>query len=479
MRLKNNIHIKYICDCGMDFKNKKDNYERHKNKKKPCVPNDNQEQNNNIYCVELKNNIINDNKINELCELNDIFNNKNNSNQCAHCLKTFARKYGLERHLDGRCKELKKQPKINISNFDEIKQELNGVKKVNEDLKQQINILIPKTNNIDDIHKSIKDLEITIPANTNLKFNNQLIEQLIQKDKQLEEFIVHKSNNFKSNIPDDNFDDLIGENTIIKNKQFEIEQNDDKNPMTLILNQNIIDYRKSDGFINATQLCKAGCKKFSHWISLESTKELIRVLASDAGIPASLLVDIKKGNSNNFEQGTWIHPDLAIQLAQWISPSFVFQVSIWIRTIFTKGKVDINLKIIKEQENIIKDRDKRIKVLENMILKKQTRNKYDESTNVVYIITNEYTKSKRTYTIGKAKNLIERLSTYDKLQTHEVIYSKSFKNESQMKIAEDIVLTKLNKYKEIECRDRFVLPIGEDIKIFIKPITDVFNLLTD
>jgi len=114
-----------------------------------------------------------------------------------------------------------------------------------------------------------------------------------------------------------------------------------------------------------------------------------------------------------------------------------------------------------------------------MILKRQTRNKYDESVNVVYIITNEYTKSKRTYTIGKAKNLVERLSTYDKLQTHEVIYSKSFKDEIQMKIAEDIVLNKLNKYKEIECRDRFILPIGADIKLFIKPIADAFNLLSD
>ena len=36
--------------------------------------------------------------------------------------------------------------------------------------------------------------------------------------------------------------------------------------------------------------------------------------------------------------------------------------------------------------------------------------------NVVYIITNEYTKSKRTYTIGKTVDLVKRLGTYNKLQ---------------------------------------------------------------
>jgi hypothetical protein len=40
-----------------------------------------------------------------------------------------------------------------------------------------------------------------------------------------------------------------------------------------------------------------------------------------------------------------------------------------------------------------------------------------------------------------------------------------------MKIAEDMVLELLDKYREKANRDRFILPIGEDIKLF----TDVFN----
>lgn len=56
--------------------------------------------------------------------------------------------------------------------------------------------------------------------------------------------------------------------------------------------------------------------------------------------------------------------------------------------------------------------------------------------------------------------------TYDKLQDHEVIYFKAFETEEDMEMAEKMVLKKLNQYKEIECRDRFILPIGKDISLF-------------
>ena len=49
--------------------------------------------------------------------------------------------------------------------------------------------------------------------------------------------------------------------------------------------------------------------------------------------------------------------------------------------------------------------------------------------------------------------MVQRLSTYNKLEDHEVIYYKAFIDEEQMKTAEDMVLKKLHQYKEIECRD--------------------------
>ena len=52
--------------------------------------------------------------------------------------------------------------------------------------------------------------------------------------------------------------------------------------MCLILNNIIIETRE-DGFINATQLCKAGGKVFKDWHRLNSTKELIKELDKESG----------------------------------------------------------------------------------------------------------------------------------------------------------------------------------------------------
>ena len=126
-------------------------------------------------------------------------------------------------------------------------------------------------------------------------------------------------------------------------KQTIMEEHKSNN--NLVLSGIVIESRESDKFINATQLCKAGGKRFGDWYSLDSTKELIRTLEesikSDTKSSVSL-IDIKKGNTKLYTQGSWIHPDLAVPLAQWISPSFAIQVSRWIRELFITGSVSIN-----------------------------------------------------------------------------------------------------------------------------------------
>jgi len=181
------------------------------------------------------------------------------------------------------------------------------------------------------------------------------------------------------------------------------------------------------------------------------------------------LVDKKIGGKH---EGTWIHPDLAIQLAQWLSPEFALQVSQCIRTLFVEGKVESNIKLLKEKDNVIKDKEKRIKHLEQKILKKIPIPKYDDSRFVVYLATNKQCEKERKYTIGLALDLSKRISSYNKLEDHYPIYYKSFKNEEQMKVAELMVLNKLYEYRMLESKDRFKLPIGKDIKLFIKAIDD-------
>ena len=177
----------------------------------------------------------------------------------------------------------------------------------------------------------------------------------------------------------------------------------------------------------------------------------INELESEAGIPASQLLVIKKRKNNNIDKGSWIHPDMAIQLAQWISPIFALQVSKWIRTLFTNSNIDI--KGLKDKDIEIKTKNKEIKVLKDLCIKKHKREIYPGS-NVIYMLTTEEHKKNRTYIIGKAKDLKIRLGPYNKTCDHEVVYYKECNHENDMKIIEEMVLKKLEKYREKANRDR-------------------------
>ena len=108
-----------------------------------------------------------------------------------------------------------------------------------------------------------------------------------------------------------------------------------------------------------------------------------------------------------------------------LSPEFALQVSNWIRELFTKGNVSINLKVLKEKENLIKTHEKRIKMLEDKTLKKQKRHQYKD-TNIVYLVTCKELEEQRKYIIGKAKNLTERISGYDKMSDFKVVLFTPF-----------------------------------------------------
>lgn len=116
---------------------------------------------------------------------------------------------------------------------------------------------------------------------------------------------------------------------------------------THAVNGIVVEQRMADGFINGTAMCKAYRKLISHWLENQQTVELIKALSddlrleviyrnSDISIESMVsgcfpgLIVIKQGSPAN-GGGTWLHPDLAIQLAQWCSPQFAIQVSRWVR----------------------------------------------------------------------------------------------------------------------------------------------------
>lgn len=91
----------------------------------------------------------------------------------------------------------------------------------------------------------------------------------------------------------------------------------------------IIHQRTQDGYINATAMCKAANKEFKHYNSLLTTKKFLVELSSEVGIPTKELVLIKQGGTPEL-QGTWVHPQVAINLGQWLSPKFAVKISEWV-----------------------------------------------------------------------------------------------------------------------------------------------------
>ncbi len=64
--------------------------------------------------------------------------------------------------------------------------------------------------------------------------------------------------------------------------------------------------------MNATELCKAAGKRWSHYYENKGTKGFILALAQSTGIPADSLIEMKSGKNG----GTWIHPRVVIHFAQ-------------------------------------------------------------------------------------------------------------------------------------------------------------------
>lgn len=91
----------------------------------------------------------------------------------------------------------------------------------------------------------------------------------------------------------------------------------------------LIDQRANDGYINATAMCKAAGRRFNDYARLDGTRAFVRALSTETGFPATELIQTLRGGNPNL-QGTWVHPQVAIHLAQWLSPEFAVQVSKWV-----------------------------------------------------------------------------------------------------------------------------------------------------
>lgn len=156
-----------------------------------------------------------------------------------------------------------------------------------------------------------------------------------------------------------------------------------------------VEQRMHDGFINATAMCVAHGKLLKDWFSNQSTIDILQALAEEMGL------EVKEGNSPLSSVsvvssvypklvisrrgspasggGTWVHPDLAVQLAQWCSPRFAIQVSRWVREWMTSAYNPIQLEADADRVAIRDDlgKVKRLELTDQVKVFLEKAGKYD------------------------------------------------------------------------------------------------------
>jgi hypothetical protein len=258
---------------------------------------------------------------------------------------------------------------------------------------------------------------------------------------------------------------------------------------------------REDGYIYATGLCKASKKQLTKWKNSKETQILINKLSEEVQICTSSLIMIYKGQTSKYSQGTWVHPDLGIHLAQWCNPSFALQVSRWIKELIITQKVEmcneksdleIQQKFLEIQAQLDEEKKKSECQQKQLIekseevekLKKRIRkNKPSECPDryIVYIFASDTVEQDRLYVVGKTADRNKRLQRYNDNKIHEYhcVYYKDCRSKQLMSIIELNVLLKLDRYRSKETRDVFELPKDKDISLFTQVIDDVVGWFDD
>lgn len=180
---------------------------------------------------------------------------------------------------------------------------------------------------------------------------NLLIHYIECKNKAIQEAVEKERDKLQKEFDKINASNYLNSENILKNQ---INKQDTTFKLVIedgeVMNIGI----RSDGYINATQLCKAGGKKFNDYQRIKQTEEYLQALSFNTGIS---VMDLINSNVGGNHLGTYVHRKVAYHLAQWISPSFAVQVSNVLDNLFITGKVELgNEKTNSELESIYQDK---------------------------------------------------------------------------------------------------------------------------
>ncbi len=121
--------------------------------------------------------------------------------------------------------------------------------------------------------------------------------------------------------------------------------------------------RPADNYVDATRLCRAKNKKWSHYVENQDTKQFIQAVAESTGIPVDSLIVQQSGRGG----GTWVHPNIAVDCARWADPKFGAQVAEWVRELLTTGRVELAPGTVAVPASVLSDLHNRLNAFQAQI----------------------------------------------------------------------------------------------------------------
>jgi KilA-N domain len=124
-----------------------------------------------------------------------------------------------------------------------------------------------------------------------------------------------------------------------------------------------VEFLRTGAYCNLNDIAKPFGKRLDNWMRLKGTKELFDAFANDPAYggtePIKTVVgrmsapsDLREHSKVLVQQGTFAHPDIAIQFAQWCNPGFALWVSRQIRHLLTYGEVNIHYQEWSEKDRL-------------------------------------------------------------------------------------------------------------------------------
>lgn len=89
-----------------------------------------------------------------------------------------------------------------------------------------------------------------------------------------------------------------------------------------------IEMRIVDGFFNATKMCKVVDRQYRDYQKNKRTQLFLEELAKEKGMCVKDFAQVSIGGAH---EGTWVHPDVAMDLASWCSPRMQIEVAKLVR----------------------------------------------------------------------------------------------------------------------------------------------------